>query len=453
MKRIHVRTLSALGAAAVFALSLSACSSGDTPASGGAESGSATNGDNGGGEPVTLTVYIDSDPSSISLWEKLKTAYEAENENVTLKVDEHPSGGDGDNLVRTRLSTGEMSDLFWYNSGSQFQALDPATNLLPLDDQPWADKLDENAAMSISADGVLYGAPVGVSFAGAMTYNVEIYEELGLSIPKTWDEFMENCKKIKDAGKIAVIQTYGDTWTSQVPVLGDFYNVAAQDPEWADNYTAGKSKFADEPALDGFSNMEEVFKGGYLNENFPSATYNEGVRMLAEGEGAHFPMLTNNVSAEIGESYPEAGDKIGVFPIPSRDASVNGLTVWMPNGIYIPKTTEGAQLDAAKAFIEWLVTPESCALQAEAITVGGPFVIDGCTLPDDSIKLVKDMQPYFDEGNTGLALEFLSPVKGPALEQITVEVGSGISSAKDGAALYDEDVKKQALQLGLEGWD
>jgi raffinose/stachyose/melibiose transport system substrate-binding protein len=32
-------------------------------------------------------------------------------------------------------------------------------------------------------------------------------------------------------------------------------------------------------------------------------------------------------------------------------------------------------------------------------------------------------------------------------------VGSGIRSAAEGAALYDEDVKKQALQLGLPGWN
>jgi raffinose/stachyose/melibiose transport system substrate-binding protein len=50
------------------------------------------------------------------------------------------------------------------------------------------------------------------------------------------------------------------------------------------------------------------------------------------------------------------------------------------------------------------------------------------------------------------ALEFVSPVKGPALEQITVEVGSGIRSPQDAAARYDEDVKKQAQQLGLPGW-
>jgi raffinose/stachyose/melibiose transport system substrate-binding protein len=62
------------------------------------------------------------------------------------------------------------------------------------------------------------------------------------------------------------------------------------------------------------------------------------------------------------------------------------------------------------------------------------------------------MQAYVDAGTALPALEFLSPVKGPNLEKITVEVGSGITSAADGAARYDEDVKAQAEQLGLEGW-
>ena len=63
------------------------------------------------------------------------------------------------------------------------------------------------------------------------------------------------------------------------------------------------------------------------------------------------------------------------------------------------------------------------------------------------------MLPYFEaKDKTTPALEFVSPVKGPALEQITVEVGSGIRKAADGAALYDQDVKKQAQQLGLPGW-
>ena len=62
------------------------------------------------------------------------------------------------------------------------------------------------------------------------------------------------------------------------------------------------------------------------------------------------------------------------------------------------------------------------------------------------------VQKYLTDGKASPALEFVSPIKGPNLSQITVEVGSGIKSGKEGAALYDEDVKKQAQQLGLPGW-
>ena len=62
------------------------------------------------------------------------------------------------------------------------------------------------------------------------------------------------------------------------------------------------------------------------------------------------------------------------------------------------------------------------------------------------------MQPYFDAGKTAPALEFVSPVKGPNLENITVAVGSGISDALKGAKDYDKDIEKQAQQLDLPGW-
>ncbi len=124
----------------------------------------------------------------------------------------------------------------------------------------------------------------------------------------------------------------------------------------------------------------------------------------------------------------------------------------MPGGVYVPKTTEGDKLEAVKKFLEFVTTPEGCDIQAETGAPQGPFVVEGCELPDDVPAMVSDQQPYFDEGKTNLALEFLSPIKGPALEQILVAVGSGITPAKEGAAQYDEDVKKQAQQLGLEGW-
>jgi raffinose/stachyose/melibiose transport system substrate-binding protein len=74
------------------------------------------------------------------------------------------------------------------------------------------------------------------------------------------------------------------------------------------------------------------------------------------------------------------------------------------------------------------------------------------TLPDDVLPGVKDIQAYIDAGKSGPALEFLSPIKGPSLEQICVAVGTGQMDAATGAADYDVDVEKQAQQLGLPGW-
>ena len=421
--------------AGVAALSLAGCSAG---------------GPGGSGDGSELSIYIDSDPSSVALWDGLVAAYAEENPDVSIRVETHPSGSEGDNLIKTRLSTGDMNDMFWYNSGSLFQALNPDQTMVSLTDESWVDSLDDNFKTVVSTDKGLYGVPVGASFAGAMIYNKDVYADLGLQIPTTWDEFMKNNQAVSDAGLVPVVQSYGDTWTSQLFVLGDFYNVAAADPDWATEYTAGERKYADEPALAGFQHLQDVYDAGFLNENFASATYDNAVSLIAEGGAAHYPMLTSNVAQAIGANFPDADASIGVFPIPGTDASANGLTVWMPNGVYVPKSTEGAQLDAVKEFLTWLATPASCAVQAEAITLGGPFVVDGCELPANASSLVADMQPYFDRGDTGLALEFLSPIKGPALEQVTVEVGSGIRSAADGAALYDEDVVKQAQQLGLD---
>ncbi|MDN4490235.1 extracellular solute-binding protein [Demequina sp. SYSU T00068] len=429
---------------AVSALGLAACSSGSSsPDSSG--SGETTD----SMEPVELSFLVDNTETSVGIVQALTDAYTAEHPNVTFAIEERPGGGDGDNIVKTRLQTGEMSDLFFYNSGSLFQALAPTKTLMPIDDLANADAISDTFKAGVTADGMLYGVPAGTAMGGGVMYNIPMYEELGLEIPTSWDEFMANNQAILDAGKVPVIQTFADTWTSQLFVLGDFANVLAVDPDWADKYTANEVKYADgSPAIDGFVHQQEVYEAGYLNEDFASATFADGVRMVAQGEGAHYPMLSFAL-AEVLANSPDNVDDVGYFAMPGAAAD-SPLTTWLGAGIYSPTTTEHP--DAVKDFMNFVATPEACDIQTEAVGAQGPYFVDGCTLPDDVPQMVADMLPYFDAGNTGPALEFLSPIKGPALEQITVEVGSGIRTAEDGAALYDQDVEKQAQQLGLEGW-
>ncbi|WP_213816427.1 ABC transporter substrate-binding protein [Glaciihabitans sp. dw_435] len=400
---------------------------------------------------VALSFLTDNAPANVSLAEGLAKDFNASQDKITVKVETRPGGSDGDNIIKTRLATGEMTDIFLYNSGSLFQAIAPEKNLVDFTNESFADNVMDSMKPVVSVKDKLYGVPVGGAFAGAILYNKKVYKDLGLTVPLTWDQYNANNDKIKAAGKTAIIQTYKDTWTSQLDVLGDFANVLASDPDWATKYTENKAKYATDPvAMAGFEHLQEGFDKGYYNKDFGSATNTDGLRILATGEGVHYPMLTS-AAASIIADYPDAAQDIGVFATPGDDPAGSALTTWFPNGLYVPAASKN--VDAAKEFIAFAASTKGCDSETKAIGVTGPYLIKGCDLPADVPAYVGDLLPYFNkDGGTQPALEFLSPIKGPSLEQITVAVGSGITSAAEGAKQYDADVKKQAQQLGLSGW-
>ena len=430
----------ALAAMAAAALVLGGCSAGSLGSS--AE----------GGGKVSLTFLVDNGELTVKTADQLAKDFSAKNPDITIKVESRPQGTDGDNLIKTRLATGNMDDVFEYNTGSLFQAIAPEKNLVSVNDAAWVSTLDKNFSTTVTSNGQVYGAPWGGFMAGAILYNRTVYTKLGLQVPKTWDDFIANSNKIKAAGIAPVIQSYGDTWTSQLFVLGDFHNVSAADPQFADAYTKNQAKYATTPAATaGFAHLQQVHDQGLENKDYASAKLTDALHELAAGQGAQYPILSSVIS-QVAADTPDKVNDIGLFPIPGADAASNGLTVWSPAGVYLPKSTTGAKLDAAKKFLAFIASPDGCNSQATAGTPTGPFAVKGCTLPATVPQVVKDMQTYIDSGASSLALEFLSPVKGPSLEQICVEVGSGIRKAAPAAALYDEDVKKQAQQLGLAGW-
>lgn len=404
-------------------------------------------------EPVTITVLTDNAENNIAFTEALVAAFAEVEPDITVEIETRPGGSDGDNIVKTKLATGEMNDVFFYNSGSLLQALNPDQNLVDLSNEPWAERVNASFWPTVSTANGKYGAPNGSAMGGGIIYNRNVYADLGLEVPLTWDEFMANNAKIKAAGIAPVCQTYGDTWTSQLFVLADFHNVLQSEPNFAEEYTANVAKYATSPAaMRGFEYLEELHDAGYFNDDYASALFPDGVMKVASGECAHYPQLTFVVSTLLGMA-PDLVSNVGFFAQPGEDAAKNGLTVWMPGGSYIPKTTEGAELVAAKKFVDFVLSKEGLQLYIDVNGFTGPFLISDAPVVSDLLPAYADMLPYFEkEGATSPALEFLSPIKGPSLEQITVATGTGQYSAAEAAALYDEDVKKQAQQLGLDGW-
>lgn len=399
---------------------------------------------------VKLTANVGNATDTQNTAKALIAAFEKKYPNISVEIELSPGGTEGDNLLKTKLATGDASDIIFYNSGSLLQALNPEQNLVDLTNEPFQANIEDSFKQTVSFNGKVYGAPYQSSGVGGWFYNKKVYAQLGLSVPKTWDELMANVKKIKESGNgiAPIIGTYKDTWTSQLIFLSDFYNVQAEDPTFAADYTANKAKYATTPAaLRSFEKLQDT--AGYMNKDYLATTLDAGVKMLAEGKGAMYPMLSLIIPT-ILQNEPDKIDDIGFFAQPGDSADKNGLTVWMPNAVYIYKNTQ--HLEEAKLFVNFVGSVEGMEAVATASKPTGPYVVKGAQMPDDTPQAVKDMLPYFDEGKTAPALEFLSPVKGPSLENFTIQVGSGQISAKEAAKAYDQDVIKQAQQLGLKGW-
>jgi raffinose/stachyose/melibiose transport system substrate-binding protein len=433
-RKTVVRAAAILGGAALMGLTLVGCS---------------TSGSSGGAQTIRLMAG-GNDPVATKLANSFATEFHKANPSITVKVDTRPGGTDGDNLIKTKLSTGTMDDVFLYNSGSLLQALHPDSQLVDLSGESWVKDITPDFKAAVSTSKGTYGAPWGTTFDGGIMYNKKVYQQLGLTVPTTWDQFISNSEKIKAAGKTPVLVSYGDTWTSQLFVLADFANVSAQDPQWADQYTANKRKYVNPPALAGFTHTQEIFDKKLMNKDYASLTNVNALKELATGAGVQYPMITVTIG-NVTQSNPANVNDIGYFAMPTDSGDAHA-TVWEANGAYIPKSTTGDKLTAAKKLVAFINSPAGCDAQNQAGTAAGPFAISSCTVPSDAPALVADELKYQQDKKTGLALEFISPIKGPNLEKILIQVGSGITKAEAGAALYDNDVKAQAQQLGLKGW-
>ena len=402
-------------------------------------------------DPVTISLLAGgNDPAALKFSTDLANKFMAANPTIKVKVETRPGGTDGDNLVKTRLATKTMNDVFLYNSGSLFQALNPDTQLVDQSSQPWAKLLTKDFKQSVGTSKGMYGAPWSSTFFGGIMYNKKVYAKLGLKVPTTWAQFISNSQKVKAAGLIPVLVSYGDTWTSQLFVLADFANVSKQAPDWATRYTANKAKYVDAPALAGFTHTEDIFKQQLMNKDFASLTNVNALKLLATGQAAHYPMITA-VIGNVLQSNPAQVNDIGYFAMPT-DSGTPRATVWEAGGAYSPKSTTGDKLAAAEKLVAFINSPAGCDIQNTSGTVSGPYAISTCKVPKNAPALVADQQRYQTLGQTGLALEFISPIKGPNLEKILVQVGSGIATAQAGAQQYDQDVVQQAQQLGLPGW-
>ena len=129
-------------------------------------------------------------------WADFVAKFNAANENINLVVDV-VSWNDIHTVVNTRIANNEAPDLLNIDVFADYQAdglLLPAEEWVS--EETYAKFYEAFLDQSV-VDGTVWAVP-DLASARALYYNVDILNEVGVSVPTTWDELMDVAQKIYD---------------------------------------------------------------------------------------------------------------------------------------------------------------------------------------------------------------------------------------------------------------
>src|SRR5690606_21466656 len=177
-------------------------------------------------------------------------------------------------------------------------------------------------------------------------YNKKIYDDLGLSVPTTWDEFIGNAQAIKDAGITPFFATQEAGWTSFI-WFGEI--LSKLDPQFYTDLMNGEASYTDEPARQAMQIWADMYAKGFFTS--PDTAWDDEPALLKSGEVAMVPMGTwrNAIFTENGMT----DDDYGAFVMPTITPDV-APSVIIESGVFAVPEKAPNKDAAVEALGEWL---------------------------------------------------------------------------------------------------
>lgn len=170
----------------------------------------------------TITIGVQARPGTQEGFEAVAAAYKKMHPNVNIVIDLKASEGYGDWLVSLDNVANPDVDIAEFFQGTfDHTRLLELTDYLdvksPYSDGTWGEQF-EMAAVSTSP---VTGEAAQLSLFSTQVmwiYNKDIFEEVGVEVPKTWDELVTVCEKISAAGYQPIAQKYQylPEWLAQI---------------------------------------------------------------------------------------------------------------------------------------------------------------------------------------------------------------------------------------------
>ena len=304
-----------------------------------------------GGEGSTLELFS-TKAENVEVMQSLADKFNETHEGYTIEV---VAPADAGTVLKTRMAKNDMPDIIAMGGNMEYTEVQSAGMLVDLTGEEFVANLQESYLQMVydvngDKEEAVYGVPYATNASGIL-YNVEKFEQLGLEIPKTWDELMAVCDAAVAAGETPFLLTYKDAWTALCP-----WNSMAPDLQpanFTDDRLAGSTTFV--------GTHEEIAEKylkllDYAQPDYMGLGYDDGNKAFANGEGL---MMINGNWAINQYTNSNAEFKCGMFAFPaSNDESVNYVTSGVDVLLAVSAASEN--VDVAKEFVAFMLETENC---------------------------------------------------------------------------------------------
>lgn len=342
---------------------------------------------------VTTLNFFQFKGEALEDFDEMIAAFEADNPDIRIRQNQV---ADADTLIRTLLVKDRVPDIITLNANGNFGRLAQAGVFHDFSDEQVLKTINP-AVQEILADLGTFGDEVNglgyVNNANGVIYNEDIFEEQGLEVPETWDEFVAVCDALVAAGITPFYGTLADSWTG-IPSWNALGAYPAQD-DFFDKLRAQGEDVGPDSEVSFQKNFAEVMDQqytlfSYMQEGYRGRTYDDGNAAFANGESA---MLLQGIWATNPIKQVNPDIRMGIFPYPGTDDPddrllVSGVDVVFTMGKDSPKE------EAAMRFIEYAFQKD--VIEGFAASQNMVPSVLGAELSDDAA--LQSVKPYFDDG-------------------------------------------------------
>jgi raffinose/stachyose/melibiose transport system substrate-binding protein len=314
--------------------------------------------------PVEITVVTSygGDDGNRGNYETAVAGYEETTGNTVLDASA-TSNEEWKAKVMADFETGTEPDVLFYFLGPDANPIIEADKVVPLDEiraeyPDYASNMKEDMLVPSPVDDQVYAVP-STGFWESLFVNTKVLEAAGVEVPGpgyTWDQFLADCQKIKDAGftPVAVsLQEVPHYWF-EFTVFNNGSTASHLDVPASATDATGEKWAA------GFEDLKQLYDLGYLPENTLTATDAETVQLMADGEAA----FLIDGSWKVGYFVENCADHLSDFAVkyvPGKgDRKATDIIGGISMGYYITRQAweDETKREAAIKFIEYMTSDE-----------------------------------------------------------------------------------------------